>query len=76
VAVAAARQLLWSMLGEPSPWEAHRADSRLIAALGASADVAEGVTAFLEKRPPRFPGVVSQDYPPVPPWPAPPPDLA
>ncbi|HEU5473306.1 MAG TPA: enoyl-CoA hydratase-related protein [Actinophytocola sp.] len=75
VAVAAARQLLWSMLGEASPWDAHRADSRVIAALGTSADVAEGVTSFLDKRPPRFPGLVSQDYPPVHPWPTPPTDL-
>ncbi len=76
VAVAAARQLLWSMLGAPSPWDAHRADSRAIVELGAGADSAEGVAAFLEKRPADFTAPLG-DGPVagVPRWPAPPPDV-
>lgn len=72
VSVAASRQMLWSMLGAQSPWEAHRMDSRAIHHLGQGADVAEGVAAFLEKRPAAFPDTVSADYPSgiVPPWPA------
>jgi enoyl-CoA hydratase/carnithine racemase len=54
VAVAAARQLLWSMLGAASPWDAHRAESRALAELGEGPDPAEGVAAFLEKRPANF----------------------
>jgi enoyl-CoA hydratase/carnithine racemase len=53
-AVGAARQLLWSMLGAPSPWDAHRAESRALIELGDGPDSAEGVAAFLEKRPPVF----------------------
>jgi enoyl-CoA hydratase/carnithine racemase len=52
--VAVARRLLWSMLAAPSPMEAHEVDSRAMQARGRSADVREGVEAFLEKRPPRF----------------------
>ena len=71
VSVAASRQLLWGMLGSPTPWEAHRHDSKAIFELGQAADAAAGVSAFLEKRPPRFPMRVSKDYPSsVPPWPA------
>ncbi|MEU6130187.1 enoyl-CoA hydratase-related protein [Saccharopolyspora sp. NPDC047091] len=70
VAVAATRRLLWSMLGAASPFDAHRLDSRTIHHLGAGPDVAEGVRAFLEKRPADFPGSVSADYPEfLPPWP-------
>jgi enoyl-CoA hydratase/carnithine racemase len=70
VAVAAAKQLLWSMLGAPTPWQAHALDSATIHTLGQGADVAEGVRSFLDKRPPRFPGTVSEDYPGfLPPWP-------
>lgn len=77
VSVALTRQLLWGMLGAPSPWDAHRADSAAIAHLGQGRDVAEGVTSFLEKRPPAFPDTVSEDYPGhvLPHWPAPPADL-
>jgi enoyl-CoA hydratase/carnithine racemase len=76
VAVAASKQLLWSMLGAPSPWQAHALDSRAIFELGQGADVAEGVSSFLEKRPPRFPGQVGADYPAfLPPWPQRPDDL-
>jgi enoyl-CoA hydratase/carnithine racemase len=70
VAVAAIRRLMWSGLGAPSPWDAHRTDSSLMRTLGAAPDAAEGVTAFLEKRPAEFPMKVSQDLPPeVPAWP-------
>ena len=70
VAVATSRQLMWRMLGADSPWEAHRADSKAIYLLGKAPDAAEGVTAFLEKRPARFPMRVSADLPELGPrWP-------
>ncbi|MDN3352676.1 enoyl-CoA hydratase-related protein [Actinomadura sp. DC4] len=70
VAVAAIRRLMWSGLGSPTPWDAHRADSALMRILGAAPDAAEGVTAFLEKRPAGFPMKMSQDLPAeVPLWP-------
>ncbi|MEU1719463.1 enoyl-CoA hydratase-related protein [Nonomuraea sp. NPDC005692] len=70
VSVAAVRRLMWSGLSAASPWEAHAADSRLMAELGGAADTVEGVTAFLEKRPADFPMKVSTDLPPgVPTWP-------
>ncbi|WP_346056176.1 enoyl-CoA hydratase-related protein [Amycolatopsis dongchuanensis] len=70
VSVAVSRQLLWGMLGSPTPWDAHREDSRALLRLGAGPDAMEGVLAFLQKRPADFPGRVSTDYPPdVPPFP-------
>jgi enoyl-CoA hydratase/carnithine racemase len=73
VAVAASRQLMWRMLGADSPWEAHRLDSKGVHLLGQAPDVAEGVTAFLEKRPPHFPMRVSTGLPDLGPrWPEPP----
>jgi enoyl-CoA hydratase/carnithine racemase len=74
LAVAAARQLMWSMLGAASPWDAHRAETAALAALGAGEDAAEGVRSFLEKRPPRFRAPVTE-LPGVPPWPGRPDDL-
>lgn len=65
VAVALARRMLWRMLGAAHPMEAHRVDSRGIAAMGASADAREGVASFLEKRPPAFPMRVSSDLPDI-----------
>jgi enoyl-CoA hydratase/carnithine racemase len=76
VAVAAARQLLWSMLGAASPWDAHRAESRALVELGEGPDPAEGVAAFLEKRTPQFPARLSDgEVAGVPRWPAPPDDV-
>jgi enoyl-CoA hydratase/carnithine racemase len=73
VSVALSRQMMWRMLGASHPMEAHRVDSRAIAARGASADAVEGVTSFLEKRPARFPLTVSDGLPDVfPGWEDPP----
>jgi enoyl-CoA hydratase/carnithine racemase len=72
VSVALARQLMWRMLGAEHPMVAHRADSRGMVARGQSPDAAEGITAFLEKRPADFPDRVSEGLPEVMPgWGAP-----
>lgn len=63
VAVALARQMMWQMLGASHPMEAHRLDSKAMNFMGAGADSREGVTSFLEKRPPNFSLRVSQDFP-------------
>jgi enoyl-CoA hydratase/carnithine racemase len=68
VSVALMRQMQWRMLGADHPMEAHKIDSRLMVQTGASADAREGVAAFLEKRPARFPGRVSADLPSTFPW--------
>ena len=68
VSVALARQMMWRMLGAGHPMEAHRQESRLLFDLGRGPDVREGVTSFLEKRPPHFPSRVSADMPPTFPW--------
>ena len=51
VSVALARRMMWPMLGAEHPMLAHRADSRGMFYRGRSADAAEGIAAFLEKRP-------------------------
>jgi enoyl-CoA hydratase/carnithine racemase len=68
VSATVSRQLLWRMLGAEHPMMAHRIDSRLIQAMGKSADAREGVASFLEKRRPDFPGRVSADLPVSYPW--------
>jgi len=68
VSVALTRQMLWRMLGADHPMEAHKVDSRAIYARGRQADAKEGVTSFLEKRPPCFPDRVSADLPDFVPW--------
>ena len=68
VAVALMRQMVWRMLGADDPMEAHKIDSRGIFERGRSADVREGVTAFLEKRPAQFPDKVSTEMPAYFPW--------
>jgi enoyl-CoA hydratase/carnithine racemase len=63
VAIALARTMLWRMLEEPDPAAAHAIDSRGIFEMGRSADAREGVTSFVEKRPPAFGMKVSSDLP-------------
>ena len=55
--------MMWRGLGMDHPMEAHKVDSRGIYARGASADVREGVSSFLEKRPAKFPMKVSDGMP-------------
>jgi len=68
VSVALIRQMLWRLSALDHPMEAHKIDSRGIFSRGASDDVKEGVMAFLEKRPAKFPQKVSKDMPEYFPW--------
>jgi len=67
VAVAVSRRLLHeahTMTIE----EVHALESRLVLHLVPSPDAVEGVTSFLARRPPSFPGTVGKDLPPFLPW--------
>lgn len=69
VALALTRRMLWHFSAEQGPAGALSVDAPLNIALGAGADVHEGVAAFLEKRSPRFPLSVAADMPNTPWWP-------
>lgn len=70
VSVAVTRRLMWSMLDANSPWEAHRIETHMFAALKQGPDAAEGVASFLEKRPARYTASVRDGLPDVlPAWP-------
>ena len=68
VSVALGRQMLWRGLTGDHPMKGHMADSRGILEMGKSADVKEGVAAFLEKRAPNFQMSVSKELPDLFPW--------
>jgi enoyl-CoA hydratase/carnithine racemase len=68
VSVALTRQMLWRLGSMNHPLLAHEVDSRAIQSRGQSADVREGVTAFLEKRTPNYQNKVSADMPSFFPW--------
>jgi enoyl-CoA hydratase/carnithine racemase len=70
VSVAATRRMLWSMLGQSSPWTAHYVETHVIREMKDGGDPAEGGASFIEKRPPEFPMRVSTDLPAtLPSWP-------
>jgi enoyl-CoA hydratase/carnithine racemase len=72
VSVALARRMMWRMLGAEHPMLAHRADSRGMYLRGQSADAAEGIRAFLDKRPARYPDRITDGLPDIMPgWQAP-----
>jgi enoyl-CoA hydratase/carnithine racemase len=68
VSVAMTRAMLWRLSPAEHPKFAHRIDSRSIFRLSKGADTKEGIQSFLDKRPPAFPGKVSQDMPDFFPW--------
>ena len=68
VSVALTRRMLWQMAGAAHPMDAHRIESRALAARFGTADTREGMASFLEKRAPRFAGRVSADMPADYPW--------
>ncbi len=68
VSVALTRTLLWHGLGEKDPQSAHLVDSKCIHWAGKHPDCYEGVSSFLEKRPPRFSMSAWSDMPEFYPW--------
>jgi enoyl-CoA hydratase/carnithine racemase len=64
VSVAATKALVYNGLGQD--WaESHAIEHQVFRWMGNQADAAEGVTAFLEKRAPRWPLAKVKDYPPM-----------
>ncbi|MCR9179849.1 MAG: crotonase/enoyl-CoA hydratase family protein [Erythrobacteraceae bacterium] len=68
ISVAMTRAMMWRLMSADHPMEAHKIDSRAIYRLSRGADAAEGITSFLEKRKPMYPGKVSADMPDFYPW--------
>lgn len=63
VAVAIARRMLWLMSATEDPQQAHALESKMLYDRLGSSDSAEGIDAFLEKRPARFSDRVSDGLP-------------
>ncbi len=68
ISVSMTRAMLWRLSPTEHPMMAHRIDSRAIYRLSRGRDAKEGIASFLEKRPPNYPGKVSQDMPDFYPW--------
>ena len=68
VTMALNRQLMWKMAGAQDASDALAIDMECIKYMAASADVAEGVASFREKRAANFPLKASTDMPPLYPW--------
>lgn len=68
VSVAVIRRMLYELSGDFTPHRTRHVDSRLVKELVTNPDAFEGVTAFLEKRSPSFPGSVPDDLPAWLPW--------
>lgn len=68
VSIALTRAMMWRLSAAEHPMMAHRVDSRAIYRMSKTADAAEGVASFLEKRVPEFPLKPSHDMPDFYPW--------
>jgi enoyl-CoA hydratase/carnithine racemase len=68
VSACLTRHMLWRLSAADHPMEAHKIESRAIHERGQSADVAEGIKAFKEKRPPSFRTRVTNGLPKLFPW--------
>jgi enoyl-CoA hydratase/carnithine racemase len=68
VSVALTRQMLWKGLTADHPAQAHRVESLAMMERSRSADVREGIAAFLEKRPAAFPMNAPDGLPEFYPW--------
>jgi enoyl-CoA hydratase/carnithine racemase len=68
VSIALTRQMLWRFGSDGLPFDLLKIDGAFAMALGSTGDVKEGVSSFLEKRAPNFPGRVSADMPKGYPW--------
>ncbi|WP_394730891.1 crotonase/enoyl-CoA hydratase family protein [Altererythrobacter sp. GH1-8] len=68
VSVAMTRAMMWRLSNTEHPMMAHRVDSKAIYTLSRGKDAQEGIASFLEKRPPSYPGKVSEDMPEFFPW--------
>lgn len=68
VAVAVTRQMLWHVPTMSDPRNCFALELELFRDLNNGPDVAEGITAFLEKRPPRFTSSPSSGMPASYPW--------
>ncbi len=67
VAIALSRQMMYRNAAQPHPIAAHEVDSLAIFYASQNSGK-EGVTAFLEKRPPNYKDKASRDMPPFYPW--------
>ncbi len=68
VSVAMTRAMMWRLSNTEHPMMAHRVDSKAIYKLSRGKDAKEGISSFLEKREPQYPGKVSEDMPEFYPW--------
>jgi len=68
MSIALCRQLMWKMLGEGHPMQAHIIESKALNWIFGMPDAREGIMSFLEKRPAAFPMKVSKDMPAFYPW--------